>query len=118
MTLFAWDKAKNTWEFEPIAISDRGVWGKGKLWQHNLALLAQKDSERAPQWSRTAPSLPAGRYLLKVHVDVEERLKWDWNSTLGDTEFIGETVIESKWPKGYGKMTVVEASRLNGWASR
>ncbi len=31
VTLFAWDKAKNTWESEPIAISDRGVWGKGKL---------------------------------------------------------------------------------------
>jgi hypothetical protein len=112
VTLFAWDQAKNTWEFEPIAISDRGVWGKGKLWQHNLALLAQKDSERARRWSRAAPSLPAGRYVLKVHVDVEERLKSDWNSTLGDTEFIGETVIESKWAKGYGKMTVVEAGQL------
>lgn len=112
VTLFAWDTAKNTWESEAIAISDRGVWGKGKLWQHNLALLADKNSERAKQWSEAKPSLPAGRYLLKVHVDVNERLKSDWNSTLSDTEFVGETVIESKWSKGYGKMTVVEADRI------
>lgn len=54
----------------------------------------------------------AGRYLLKVHVDMKERLKSDWNSTLGDGEFVGEAVIESKWPKGGGQMTVVEASQL------
>ncbi len=112
VTLFAWDKTKNAWESEPIAMSDRGVSGKGKLWQHSLALLATKNSERARQWSQTPASLPAGRYLLKVHVDVKERLKSDWNATLGDTEFIGETILETKWPKGYGKMTVVEASQI------
>ena len=93
VTLFAWDKAKNTWEPEPIAVSDRGVWGKGELWQHNLALLADKGSERAKQWSRNPASLPFGRHLLEVHVDVKERLKSDWSSTLGETEFVGETII-------------------------
>ena len=112
VTLFAWAEDKNGWESEPIAISDRGVWGKGKLWQHSLALLAPKDSERARQWAQNPASLPSGRYLLKVHVDVKERLKSDWNSTLGDTEFAGETVVETKWPKGYGKMTVVETSQV------
>ena len=112
VTLFAWDQTKNSWESEPIAISDRGVWGRGKLWQHSLALLAQKNSERAQQWSQPPVSLPAGRYLLKVHVDVKERLKSDWNSPLGDAEFVGEAVIESRWPKGYGKMTLVEASQI------
>ena len=81
VTVFAWDNTKNTWESEPIAMSDRAVWGKGKLWQHSLALLAPKDSDRARLWSGTPASLPAGRYLLKVHVDVKERLKTDWNAT-------------------------------------
>ena len=112
VTLFAWDETKNAWESEPIAMSDRAVSGKGKLWQHSLALLAPKDSDRALQWGATPASLPAGRYLLKVHVDVQERLKSDWNATLGDTEFVGEAIIETKWPKGYGKMTAVEASQL------
>ncbi len=112
VSLFAWDRANNKWETRPIAISDRGVWGKGKLWQHNLALLADKDSERAKLWSRTEAGLPAGKYLLKVHVDGAGRLKSDWNATLGEAELIGEAAIESAWPKGYGKMTVVEAGRL------
>ena len=112
VTIFAWDNTKNTWESEPIAMSDRGVSGKGKLWQHSLALLTPKNSERARLWSQTPASLPAGRYLLKVHVDVKERLKSDWNATLADTEFVGETILETKWPKGYGKMTVVEASQV------
>lgn len=112
VTVFAWNSDKDSWESEPIAISDRGVWGKGKLWQHNLALLAEKDSARAKKWSEGKPALSAGRYLLKVHVDAKERLKSDWNGILGDAEFVGETVVESKWPKGYGRMTTVEASQL------
>jgi hypothetical protein len=112
VTLFAWDTNRNTWEAEPIAISDRAVWGKGKLWQHNLALLAEKGSARAKNWSEGKPSLSPGRYLVKVHVDAREHLKSDWTATLGETEFVGETVIESQWRKGYGRMTVVEATQL------
>ena len=76
------------------------------------SLLAPKNSERARQWNGTPASLPAGRYLLKVHVDVKERLKSDWNAMLADSEFAGETILETKWPKGYGKMTAVEAGQL------
>lgn len=112
VSLFAWDQAGNQWEPQPIAISDRGVWGKGKLWQHSLVLLAEKDSERAQAWSRSEAGLPAGKYLLKVHVDAEGRLKSDWNATLGEAELVGSAVVESGWPRGYGRMTVVEAGRL------
>lgn len=112
VTLFAWDRTNGAWESKPIAISDRKVWGKGKLWQHSLVLLADKDSERARLWSGAGASLPAGKYLLKVHVDVADRLKSDWNATLGEAELSGEAAVESGWPTGYGKMTVVEAGRL------
>ena len=112
VTVFAWDESKNSWEADPIAISDRAVSGKLKLWQHTLALLAKKGSARARQWAERKPALAVGRYLLKVHVDTKERLKTEWNSPLGEAEFVGETVVESKWPRGYGKMTVVEASRF------
>ena len=81
-------------------------------------MLAQRNSARAKQWTENKPSLPAGRYLLKVHVDVKERLKSDWNSTLGEAEFTGETIVESKWPNGYGRMTIVESSQLRQGASR
>src|SRR5262245_33376729 len=68
--VYAWDDKAKSWEKEPIATTDRMVWAKGKLWQHTLNLLAAKGSERAARWKREAnPTLPKGRYLVKVYVD-------------------------------------------------
>jgi hypothetical protein len=110
VTLFAWDTTKGDWESEPIATSDRGVFGKGKLWQHNLTLLAAKGSERALTWRRSKPSLPRGRYLVKIYVDQNEKLKKDWHSVLDREEFVGQIEVRSGWPEGYGQMTVVDAA--------
>jgi hypothetical protein len=74
--------------------------------------MADKDSELARQWTSAKPRLTPGKYLLKVHVDRKDRLKADWKGVLADAELVGETVIDSRWPSGYGRMTVVEASRL------
>jgi hypothetical protein len=109
--LYAWDEAKKSWEAEPVATSDRGVWGQGKLWQHNLTLLAAKDSERARAWKRR-PSLPAGRYLVKVYVDAEGRLAKDWKATLEKGDFAGQAEVTSRWPAGYGSMTVIDAAKV------
>jgi len=111
VNVYAWNAASNSWEAEPIGSSDRAVSGKLKLWQHSLVLSAVKDSERAEQWSRKAP-LPAGRYLVKVYVDANERLKREWQSALGESEFVGETILETKWPSGYGRMTSIPARQL------
>jgi hypothetical protein len=111
--VYAWDAGKSSWETEPIATSDRAVWGKGRLWQHNLTLLAASDSQRAMAWARAAqPSLPRGRYLLKVHVDQSGRLAKDWTATLGEDDYAGMAEIESSWPEGYGKMTTVDAAKV------
>ena len=32
VTLYAWDDRKKAWDAEPMAIADRMVFGKGKLW--------------------------------------------------------------------------------------
>jgi hypothetical protein len=111
VTLYAWDADKKKWEDQPIAISDRGVWGKGKLWQHNLVLCAAKDSKRAERWKKEA-SLPNSKYLVKVHVDFKGRLAKDWKASLGEEEYAGQAEFESRWPEGYGKMTVVDAVRV------
>jgi hypothetical protein len=87
VNVHAWNAASNSWEAEPIGSSDRAVSGKLKLWQHSLVLSAAKGSERAKQWSKKA-SLPAGRYLVKVYVDANERLKREWQSALGESAFI------------------------------
>jgi hypothetical protein len=112
VTLYAWDEQKKTWETEPIASSDRGVWGGGKLWQHNLTLTAAKDSRRAAAWKRGKPALPAGRYLVKVYVDFKGRLAADWKAVLGEEDHVGQAEVTSRWPEGYGQMTVLNAGRV------
>ena len=109
----AGDEKKKTWESEPIANSDRKVFGKGKLWQHSLTLYAPAGSARAEAWSKqTKASLPAGKYLIRIHVDLQGRLERDWKAPLGKSELVGELEVDSRWPEGYASMTAVDASRL------
>jgi hypothetical protein len=110
--VYAWDARQKTWEGEPIAVSDRGVWGKGRLWQHNVVLLAAKGSARAAAWKKEKPALPPGRYLVKVYVDGKDRLAKDWKAELGAEDFVGKAEFESRWPEGYGQMTVLDAARV------
>jgi hypothetical protein len=112
VNVYAWDAGKGAWEAEPIASSDRGVWGKGKLWQHNLALLAAPGSERARAWRQGRPALPPGRYLVKVYVDADGRLAKEWKATLGEADYAGQAEVTSRWPAGYGSMTAVDAGRV------
>jgi hypothetical protein len=113
VTLYAYDVQKKAWETEPIANSDRKVFGKGKLWQHNLSMVAAPGSPRAESWKKQPKaSLPAGKYLVRIHVDFQGRLERDWKAPLGKSEFAGEIEVDSRWPEGYGSMTVVDASRM------
>jgi hypothetical protein len=112
VTVHAWDGEKKTWESAPIATSDRVVWGKGQLWQHNLTLLAPRGSDRATTWAKGRPSLPRGRYLVKVYVDRDARLSRDWQAELGGDDFVGQVEVTSNWPEGYGRMTVAEAGAV------
>lgn len=112
VNVHAWNGVSNSWEAEPIATSDRAVSGKLKLWQHSLVLLAAKDSDQAKRWRTSKPSLPPGRYLVKAYVDTNERLKREWQSALGESEYVGEVILETKWPSGYGRMTSIQAKQL------
>ncbi|HZT82664.1 MAG TPA: hypothetical protein VFA26_20715 [Gemmataceae bacterium] len=112
VNVYAWDAKAGAWEKEPIATSDRPVWGKGKLWQHNLTLAAAKDSELAKRWKAGKPALPPGRYLIKVYVDTKGRVEKDWKATLGEDDFAGQVEVESRWAAGYGGMTVVDAGKV------
>jgi hypothetical protein len=112
VSVYAWDDANKMWAKEPIAQSDRGVWGQGKQWQHNLTLLAAKDSELAQKWKHEKPVLPAGKYLVKVHVDAGSRLAKDRHATLTDEDYAGQLEFQARWEEGYGKMTVLDARRV------
>jgi hypothetical protein len=110
--LHAWDAKAGAWEKEPIATSDRTVWGKGKQWQHTLTLLAASGSERARQWATRKPVLPAGKYLVKVYVDGNEKVKKNWKAPVGGDEFVGQLEFQSRWPEGYNSMTAVDAAKV------
>ena len=110
--VFAWDDAAKAWEAAPVAVSDRVVSGKAKLWQHSLTLLAAKGSDRATAWRTGTPSLPPGKYLVKVYLDRGGKLAKDWQATLGDADFAGQSEFQAKWREGYGAMTVVGAVGL------
>ena len=112
VNLHAWDAKAGAWENEPIATSDRVVWGKGKLWQHTLTLLAVPGSEQAKMWASGKPTLPTGKYLVKVYLDAREKTKSDWKKSLGTDEFVGQVEIPSRWPEGNGSMTVVDAGKV------
>jgi hypothetical protein len=110
--VYAWDAKAGAWEKEPVATSDRVVWGKGKLWQHTITLLAAPGSERAKAWATGKASLPPGKYLVKVYVDSADRAKKDWKASRGPDEFVGQAEFQARWAEGYGAMTVVDASRV------
>jgi hypothetical protein len=107
--VFAWDDKAKGWEAAPVAVTDRVVFGRGKLWQHTLTLLAAKESDRAKAWRAGNPTLPEGRYLLRVYVDAGGKLAKDWTATLGESDSVGEVEFRAKWRAGYGAMTVVDA---------
>jgi hypothetical protein len=94
--VYAWDADRKAWGTAPVATSDRIVWGKGKLWQHNLTLLAAKGSPLAVALKKKA-ALPRGRYRVEIRVE---------------KGVVGRVEVSSAWPEGYGKMTAVDASRV------
>ena len=113
VSVYAWDVEAKAWEKAPIAVSDRKVWGKGKLWQHNLTLLAAPGSRRADMWKKGKPALPPGRYLLKVHVDGKGKLSRDWKAVLTEDDGAGQTEFRANWREGYGSMTVIDARKVS-----
>lgn len=95
------------WSKTRWATGDRAVFGKGQLWQQHLSITAPRDSDRAEAFRRK-PELPTGKYLLKIYVDQKNRLAQETTATLGPDDLVGEVVVKTAWPIGYGKMTVVD----------
>ncbi len=99
-------QAASSWSESRVATSDRPVFGAGNLWQHSLSLTASRDSD----WAKQLPAkkLPPGKYLLKLYVDRSGKLQKDFTAKLREEDLIGQLEVESRWPGGYGNMTVVK----------
>ena len=118
VTIYRWDERAKKWEETPIAISDRPVAAKPRLWQHTITLLAADGSPRAKDWQRGSGQLPTGRYLVKVHVDLTGRTLTDWRATLRNDDLVGQAEFQANWRPGYGAMTVVDAATLTNRSTR
>ena len=94
------------WTEYRVATSDRPVFGKGNLWQHSLSLTAPRESKWAAEIRKE--QLPPGRYLAKIYIDQAGKLKQDATAELGEKELVGQVELNSRWPTGYGQMTIIK----------
>ena len=99
-------KTDSGWSEYRVATSDRPVFGPKNLWQHSLSLTAPRGSQWADEIG--SKKLPPGRYLVKLYVDQTGKLQKDFTAELSQDEFVGQVEFESRWPAGYGRMTVVK----------
>lgn len=104
--LYHWDEAAKTWSKDRWATADRQVFGGGQLWQNHLSITAPRESDRAME-VRRRPTLPPGKYLAKIYVDRQNKLERQYPAMLGEADFVGQVEVTSRWPAGYGAMTVV-----------
>jgi hypothetical protein len=120
--IHAWDAAREAWEPAPIATTDRQNNAKMRIWQHTLTLLAAKESDRAGAWRSGKPTLPAGRYLVRVYVPRAAGQRFggaragasapDWRNPPRPADYVGQAEFTANWGEGYGKMTAVDAMKL------
>jgi len=103
--LYRWDERAKGWSNDRWATADRPIFGSGQAWQNHLSITAPKDSNRA-EAVRRSPTLPAGKYLAKIYIDTQNKFERQYPATLGEDELVGQVEVESRWPAGYGQMTV------------
>ncbi|MBM3214683.1 hypothetical protein FJZ36_07190 [Candidatus Poribacteria bacterium] len=109
--VYPYDEAAGRFSQTPTATSDRRVWGAGKLWQHNLILMAPSGSELAESF-RATRRLPSGKYLLRFYLDRDGDLEKDWRAELNAPErAVGSAEVATDWHVGYNRMTVVTSVR-------
>lgn len=57
-----------------------------------------------------ADELPGGSYQLRLHIDPKNREEIsDFDAALAKSKEVARTVVDSEWPRGWGKTTVAQA---------
>jgi hypothetical protein len=99
----AWNDARESWEPEPLAITQNSLTPRRTL-AGVLFLYAAADQSESKFVDLTNPEagrLAPGRYLLKAFLDHNGRLSRDPTVLLGDEDYVGQTEIQAKWGEGY-----------------
>jgi hypothetical protein len=100
----------NGWSEKPWATAENPIVGPRKMWQSMVFAVAPRESERARQL-KPKQALPAGRYLIKIYVDRQDKTKKDRDYVMGKAEFYGQVEIHGEWKPGGKPPKIVHAPR-------
>lgn len=90
-----------------VATSDRVVFGKGRLWQHNLDAIVPAKASGA------VTDLARGRFRARIYVDKTGEVVKDWKKELRTPANVaGEVDVPAGWSPGYGPMKIINVERL------
>lgn len=98
----------NAWSTTRWGTADNPIAADKRLWQNMVTAVAPADSPRAAS-VKQEPMLPAGRYLAKIYVDREGKLKRDRDLELGDGDLLGQVEFDGDWPAGYQPPKIIHA---------
>ena len=96
------------WSAEPWATAANPINGQREMWQSIVFTTAQVGSGRAAALKKNHV-LPDGRYLIKIYIDRDDRLKKDRDYELGQSDFYGQVETDGEWKLGYQPPKIINA---------
>lgn len=108
LLVYAWDSGNNAWSATPAAFT-QGPVSPRHMVNGSLFLLGAKERKSDVN---SQGSLTPGKYLIKVYVDLQNRLAADPSLFLGKNEFFGQAEIEAQWLDGFQKAEMLSAKLL------
>lgn len=98
------------WSDTPWGTAENPINGEKNMWQSMVFFVAPRDSRRAEQsaWDKEM-QLPAGRYLIKIYIDRDDKTKKDRDYELGDADFFGQVEFDGQWQPGYQPPKTIQA---------
>lgn len=102
------------WSESRVATAENPIAGKRHIWQSVVFAIAPRGSKRAEAMepAKELP-LPAGRYLIKIYIDQNDRTKQDRDYELGEEEFYGQVETRGSWKPGYQPPKIVSVADLS-----
>ncbi len=104
--IYRWENGG--WSKTRYGTADNPIAGKRQLWQSYVMATAPRDSARAKELEKH-PLLAAGRYLVKIYIDQDDKTKKDRDYELTEADLWGEVEINGPWKPGYQPPKIIQA---------
>lgn len=96
------------WSDARWATAENPIAGKRQMWQSMVMATAPRESRRGTTLKAEMP-LPAGRYLVKIYIDRQDKTKQNRDYELDESDFYGEVEFHGEWKPGYQPPKIVHA---------